>query len=1713
VPNWNMSVAMVASGDLPRTLREAAGDARTLHLALKDGTKEVKAFGKESRATARDVRRLGSDSRSAARDVDALANAARAAQRQLHLVSSASGSSRAELAGLRGESAQTGRDLARMSARINATIRDLDRLAASSRRAGARTATAGAAGERSMRRLDTAVAGVRSRLGGVLTLLAGGALIEGGAEMVKNGNEFTQAMNLFGSTSNATSMQMARASDMANRLGADLTLPKASAIDAADAMVELAKAGFRTDQAIDGTRASLLLSVAAQVNAADSAKYLGDMMDQFGLSADQAGKAADILAATANSASGGVTDIYYAMKYAGPIAHGLGVDMADAATGVGMLAKAGILGQTAGTSLRGILVNMSKPTKAMAEGLKTLGIEAYDSQGNFKGLRYVIENLQTAQKKLNQKDFLAAAAKAFGKPAVSGAVALAHQGVQSYDALSVAVRQQGAAAAIAAAQGKGLSGAMAQLKTQSKQTGLAIYQGMSPGLEYITRGLTAGMAFATPKITAWFKHLNSAAVLFGPDLEAKIHRTFGSIGNELRDVGGSFKGAGLDLAADALHLILNVGEAAVTVLKHLADGAEPVVHALGDVADGGNGVSSTLDTVVFAVDETAKAVGALSGILVPLGHLVGTLVQDFGHLPGPVQSAILAMLLARRVTPIMTGLAGSVRGRVTPALRGFRDEMTVQRSLAASAGVSLSRYGAAFAALETRVPVIGRMAASFRTASTAGGAFAGTLRGVTAAAGTGLRSAASGLVGFLGGPWGAAIAAGTIVLGLWASAQQRAAQATAEHKAGVDGLTQAMRESNGATTQAVREQAANLLQTTKVKGANEDLITILGKAGYSLQSVTDAYLGQGTSLKGVATHLDDMAASQEKAANSAKRGSDAQGKALEAWNSYSSAAKTVRGLAGEADKAQKKAKALNDAVTGNKGSSTAYDKLKASVSALADSTADADARTRALKQALDLLSGGTLDFQAAEAQMNTAITNANEQLADGVKRADGWKTSLLNANGSISTVTKNGQQLYGSMTDIADSTTAAAQAAFALAQSQGKDITPSIAEARKEMQRGRDAAIALAKQYGMNSDEAKKVADSLGLIPGQVSILLQTQGVDGVLAELLAVQAQLQQTPNAKTITVDALSAEAQTKLKTLGFTIQMIPGTRQFKLTVPTAGPKAALSDIQSAINDVVGKTVPINIVTTHSDLGVVAHEGGRYNKDGGVFTYYADGGTHERHVAQIAPGGDYRVWAEPETGGESYIPLDPAKRPRSRAIAMETVRRLGGDPAAIAWHADGGVGGGPRYFADGGYSYSPSGVVRGAGDVQSAYDDAHQPITKEDYDKKIRARANAVDTLRSAEARLAQVRSHRHTHAALVAAENAVAKARRSVAAATAAARAAEARYKKTFSLSDWSKTLSSTVKANAAYEANLARIAARGGSDVIAQLRDMGAEGASMVAALAKSTNAQFNSIVANLRKLGPLAKATLGDYTAQLNASNKVSSQFAANLAKLSAEGYGDLAAQLAGQGDDVAQKLAADAVKSKGAAAKANAAAKTAGKQLTSDQVSELVQIIAAVKSSTTGIHSVADTTGLGEDEIVAVAGKAAATIKSALGSRSGKFLLDLARAQKGLSYANGGIRPGIYGTHAGAVTFAEPSTGGEAFLPLGANKRAAATRVLGDVAHRFGLGMVPAGGDRRVVVVHQGGDTINVSAVRTGASASDIGAQVGRAVRRAKRGGVNARAY
>ncbi len=112
---------------------------------------------------------------------------------------------------------------------------------------------------------------------------------------------------------------------------------------------------------------------------------------------------------------------------------------------------------------------------------------------------------------------------------------------------------------------------------------------------------------------------------------------------------------------------------------------------------------------------------------------------------------------------------------------------------------------------------------------------------------------------------------------------------------------------------------------------------------------------------------------------------------------------------------------------------------------------------------------------------------------------------------------------------------------------------------------------------------------------------------------------------------------------------------------------PITATDNASATIDRVLGK------IRTADAYGGLAVAMSLIEAHGGVVDYFANGGVRyfaggaEDHVAQIAPAGAWRVWAEPETGGEAYVPLAHGKRARSEAIMGVVPKAKAGVGSAV--------------------------------------------------------------------------------------------------------------------------------------------------------------------------------------------------------------------------------------------------------------------------------------------------------------------------------------------------------------------------------------------------------------------------------------------------------------
>ncbi|MGW4691004.1 phage tail tape measure protein [Kitasatospora cineracea] len=127
--------------------------------------------------------------------------------------------------------------------------------------------------------------------------------------------------------------------------------------------------------------------------------------------------------------------------------------------------------------------------------------------------------------------------------------------------------------------------------------------------------------------------------------------------------------------------------------------------------------------------------------------------------------------------------------------------------------------------------------------------------------------------------------------------------------------------------------------------------------------------------------------------------------------------------------------------------------------------------------------------------------------------------------------------------------------------------------------------------------------------------------------------------------------AKVQAALDSIGASVRAIPG--QKTISVSVNAPKSV--------------DIPVHFSYDGLNSDGSKHIAGMGSwKDGGIVSFFADGALRpaggEQHIAQIAPAGSWRVWAEPETQGEAYIPLAPAKRTRSRQILDQVAAQFGG-------------------------------------------------------------------------------------------------------------------------------------------------------------------------------------------------------------------------------------------------------------------------------------------------------------------------------------------------------------------------------------------------------------------------------------------------------------------
>jgi len=133
-----------------------------------------------------------------------------------------------------------------------------------------------------------------------------------------------------------------------------------SAVEAAEGMKILGRAGMDTQQILAAINPVLDLSYVAEIDLGEAAEKTAHILQEFSLSADQATRVTDVLAMSEQLATGSIIETAEALKFAGIGAAKAGISFEETTAMILELAKGGILGSMAGRALRMAFVRFER---------------------------------------------------------------------------------------------------------------------------------------------------------------------------------------------------------------------------------------------------------------------------------------------------------------------------------------------------------------------------------------------------------------------------------------------------------------------------------------------------------------------------------------------------------------------------------------------------------------------------------------------------------------------------------------------------------------------------------------------------------------------------------------------------------------------------------------------------------------------------------------------------------------------------------------------------------------------------------------------------------------------------------------------------------------------------------------------------------------------------------------------------------------------------------------------------------------------------------------------------------------------------------------------------------------------------------------------------------------------------------------------------------
>ncbi|MGC3765490.1 phage tail tape measure protein [Enterococcus faecium] len=375
--------------------------------------------------------------------------------------------------------------------------------------------------EKKSNSMTTAVGKVMQGTGAAMTKYITTPLIGVGVAAAKVGGDFEEQMSRVKAISGATGDTFEQMKQQAIDLGAKTAF---SAKESAAGMENLASAGFSAQEIMKAMPGLLDLAAVSGGDVALASENTATALRGFGLEASEAGHVADVFARAAADTNVEVGDMGEALKYVAPVANSMGISLEETAAAIGIMSDAGIKGSQAGTTLRGALSRLARPTKAMQDTMDNLGVSFYDADGKMKPLKTQVELLKKAFEGLTPEQQQNALVTLYGQESLSGMMALIDKGPDSLGKLTKSLKDSdGAADNMARTMQDNMNSSIEQMFGAFESAAIVIQKILAPTIKKVAdaiSGLVEKFVSAPESTQKLVVAIGAIAIAIGPVLYA-----------------------------------------------------------------------------------------------------------------------------------------------------------------------------------------------------------------------------------------------------------------------------------------------------------------------------------------------------------------------------------------------------------------------------------------------------------------------------------------------------------------------------------------------------------------------------------------------------------------------------------------------------------------------------------------------------------------------------------------------------------------------------------------------------------------------------------------------------------------------------------------------------------------------------------------------------------------------------------------------------------------------------------------------------------------------------------------------------------------------------------------------------------------------------------------------------------------------------------------